>query len=143
MADHGYRVYVIQLEDPLMRGMRLCIAVARHWESRNPRLHIPHGDVYYADGCQAQGYRFAVLRNVEIPNIRGYRGRTHVGNVQPHQLAQFENALATTSLRDGHSWAFYALRRLNAHRFEVPIYDPEPVWKGLAEGRRRWERGEA
>ena len=138
----GYPVYVIQLALPGAVAMRLCIAVVLRWDTRNPQAPIPNGDVYYADGCPAQGFRFSVVQGIAIPSIRGYRGKTQVGSVQPHDLQRFYDLLATTDLSDGSNWALNALRRLRAHHLDIPIYGPEPVFKGLAEGRRAWEQGD-
>ncbi|KAM5544217.1 hypothetical protein V8D89_001877 [Ganoderma adspersum] len=138
----SYPVYVIQLALPATVAMRLCIAVALQWDRRNPQAPIPIGDVYYADGCPAQGFRFSVVRSIVIPGIRGYRGKTQVGNVKPHDLHRFYDALATTDLSDGSNWALHALRRLRAHHLDIPIYGAEPVYKGLAEGRKAWEQGD-
>ncbi|PIL25225.1 hypothetical protein GSI_13114 [Ganoderma sinense ZZ0214-1] len=135
-------VYVIQLAVPSTQAMRLCIAIVTHWDRRNPHVPVPIGDVYYADGCAAQGYRFAVEPNLAITRIRGYRGRTHVGNIKSHELKLFYNALASTDLTDGPNWTFLALRRLKAHHLDIPIYGKEPVYKGLDEGRRAWEAGD-
>ncbi|KAI1793437.1 hypothetical protein LXA43DRAFT_215641 [Ganoderma leucocontextum] len=135
-----YPVYVIHLSLPT--SSRLCIAVALDWDRRDQDAPIAIGDVYYADGCPAQGYRFSVLRNVVIPRIRGYRGKSQVGHVESRDLRQFQDTLATTDLHDGLNWTFNALRRLAAHHFAIPIYEPEPVYKGLVEGRRAWEQGD-